>query len=352
MKLPCRPAHLLVLLVPAVLSSPPLAGAQPCFLADGKILSGNVDGSAPAGKSKPVEIAPASPVSAVWGTLADGRILATLAQQHDAGPDPLEGHSHDSAGPLAAISESGACETLITSDVLRAFPSPAGDAVAAITPDRELLLLRAPAQLTVTHVTGKVSHATWSPEGKRLAAAVYPPDFSPHAMDNPRSSAHFLALQNSDIYLLDSSTGAVLSQLTSSPGTDYNPFFSPDGTSLYYVWLHETENAGGLMRLALDKDAGTSASAPAQPVTQAGYDSGKVPLGRVGTYTFANAGASLVFEAGRPDGSGEIWSMQSTGKAAHFIAEGRKPQLQQDGSIAILTPAKQVRALTAKELEQ
>jgi hypothetical protein len=333
---------------------PGTAGAQACFLRDGKLAFADASSLAKSAgaDSSTTYIQSTKALSAVWGRLTDGRAVATLANPHAEDADAVEGHSHDAAGPLAAIGHDGSAETLITTDVLRAFVSPAGDALAAITPSRDLLIRHADATIVQVAAPGRVSHVAWSPDGKRIAAAIYPPDFSPHAMDNPRNVEHFLHLQNSDIYIIDAATGTVRSQLTSNPGTDYNPFFSPDGSQLYYTWLHERENSGGLMRLTLDRDDGTSATALPLQITQVGADDGKIPLGRVGTYVFSNTGQSLLFEAGKPDGSGEIWSMSPAGHSARFITEGRKPQLLHDGTIAVLTPQKQVRVLTAKEIGQ
>lgn len=325
--------------------------AQACFLADGKIMIPHPTTSARNGAAN-IETVSAKPLSAVWGTLADGRVVATHRDKRVEDADAVEGHSDEAAGSLVSVAAGGSVETLLTSDVLRAFVSPGGDAIAAITPARELVLWRSGKPPQTISAPGKVSHVAWSPDGARLAAAVYPPEYSPHAMDNPRDVEQFIHLQNSDIYLFDANSGALNSQLTTSPGTDYNPFFSPDGTQLYYVWLHERENLGGLMRLTLDRDNGTSASSPAVQVTQAGADAGHVPLGRVGTYLFAKSGAALVFEAGRPDGSGEVWSMRADGKSAAFIAEGRKPQRLIDGTIAILTPENNTRALTTAEVSR
>ncbi len=104
------------------------------------------------------------------------------------------------------------------------------------------------------------------------------------------------------------------------------------------------------MRLQLDLDNGTSASAAAVQITTAGEDDGKVPLGRVGTYLFVKGTASLVFEAGLPDGSGEIWSMNKDGGGASFVAKGRKPQELADGSLAILAPSSSVQILSSAEV--
>jgi Tol biopolymer transport system component len=284
----------------------------------------------------------------VWGTLTDGRIIATAAKNASGDPDALEANSDEAASPLLAISADGTSfDTLITTGILRAFISPDGTAIGAITFQRNLLIWRNSSIVRV-NAPGRVSHVAWSPDGSRLAAAVYPPDFSPAALDNPRNIQNFLRLQNSEIYLLDSASGKILSQLTCNSDTDYNPFFSADGKQLYYTSLSVREDTGGLMRLVLDRDSETSSSSSPVQLTQAGDDPGETPLGRVGTYTFA--GGSLVFERGLADGSGEIWSMRLDGTHASFVAKGRKPQKMRDGSIATITPDKSVRILTPTEV--
>lgn len=354
---PRLPAALSLSVVLVLSGGAPDAAAQAAFLTpSGTILYQEDGGTRSASRS----VSPERKAAAVWGALSDGRVVATL--KPDAGTSSEEGsdssdHSHGNAGPLALLSRDGTVdEILITSDVLRAFLSSGRDAIAAVTPERRLFLWNASpsagGSLKEVQIDGRVSHASWSPDGRRVAATVYPPDFSPEAVARARNNDEFLRLQNSDIYLIDAATGLVLSRLTSDPGTDTTPFFSPDGSQLYYHWLHERENRSGLMRLTLDRDNGTSASVPAEQLTQGGAEAGQVPLGRVGTYLFADSGRTLLFEAGvsGEPGAGEIWAMSPDGTTPRPLLRGRKPQLLSDGSVAVLAPSQDIRILSPREM--
>jgi len=92
------------------------------------------------------------------------------------------------------------------------------------------------------------------------------------------------------------------------------------------------------MRLTLDADGGTSATTPPMKLTVAGNDAGETPLGRVGSYCWTPGLGRLVFEAGRPDGSGEIWTMAADGSMAQMVAPGRFPQLTRGGRLAYQKP--------------
>lgn len=288
----------------------------------------------------------AEQVSKYWGALGDGRMLVTLEHSHDAAPTAAAGVasaadqavvdpmcSTTSPGyPAVLVNADGSRGPEICPDVLRAYPAPVGNRIAIITPLRDLQLWD-DGRLTTVTAPGRVSNAGWSPDGQRLVVSVYPPDWSEGAVSSAPTTAEFLRLQNADLYLYDIARGEFVTHLTDDPGTEYGAFFSEDGYSLYYIWLHLTEDRGGLMRMDLDLDDGTSASAPAVQLTQAGEDPGETPLGRVGTYVWTHGDNQLVFEAGVPDGSGIIWTMAANGHAAGPVAPGRKPQRLSDTQV-------------------
>jgi hypothetical protein len=277
-------------------------------------------------------------VSEYWGALDNGRLVVTL--KPSAAPELAEADDHhwsvhSPGSPAVIVGGDGVSGELLCTNVLRAYPAPVGGRVALVSPGRELSIWQNDRCTTVT-APGKVSNAGWSPDGRFLVVSVYPPDWSEGSVSEASTTADFLRLQNADLYMYDAERGEFVSQLTSDPGTEYGAFFSRDGRQLYYTWLHITEDRGGLMRLDLDRDNGTSASAPAVQLTQAGNDAGETPLGRVTTYLWANAGSRLVFEAGRPDGSGEIWSTNDNGTSSTRLAAGRKPQAIDDTTIVFM----------------
>jgi dipeptidyl aminopeptidase/acylaminoacyl peptidase len=63
---------------------------------------------------------------------------------------------------------------------------------------------------------------TWSPDGSLIA-------FSANRTDNPDTN------DNSDIYVVEPREGAKPRALTTSPGSDGSPVFSPDGKSIAYL---------------------------------------------------------------------------------------------------------------------
>jgi len=62
----------------------------------------------------------------------------------------------------------------------------------------------------------------WSPDGRMIA-------FSSNRTANPDSN------ENTDIFVVEPTPGATPRQVTTSPGTDASPVFSPDGQSIAYV---------------------------------------------------------------------------------------------------------------------
>lgn len=314
------------------------------FVQDGQLVM--VEENAVAGKTTrsgddpvpAVRVAPEGRVAAYWGRLDDDRLLVTL-ESHAArsGTEEVDPHcSTESPGkPAVIMGPDGTLGASIYSDVLRAYPAPVGQRVAVISPERDLLLWQNDVCTTVS-APGKVSNAGWSPDGRHLVVSVYPPDWSEGAVSTASTTEDFLRLQNANLHLFDVEKGEFVTQLTDDPGTEYGAFFSPDGKSLYYHWLHLTEDKGGLMRMDLDLDDNTSASAPAVQLTKAGNDPGETPLGRVTTYVWTPGGRDLVFEAGRPDGSGEIWTVKPDGTSSEFRAAGRKPQLVGNQSVVFM----------------
>ncbi|CAN5120080.1 S9 family peptidase [soil metagenome] len=75
------------------------------------------------------------------------------------------------------------------------------------------------------------SGATWSPDGNKIA-------FSSNRTDNPDGNT------NSDIWVVDANIGeneGGLIQVTTNPGSDHSPAWSPDGSKITYITNTEPE---------------------------------------------------------------------------------------------------------------
>lgn len=282
----------------------------------------------------------------LWGTLPDGRVLATVCAPH-AEDMELQSCTHAPwGGEVVLLRGDGTLDRKITDSALRVFPAPDGETVALISEDRDLSLYRN-GTLTPVAAPGKVSNVGWSPDSQRLVIAVLPADWSVQAVNNALTTADFLRLKNSNLYVIDPATGRIVGQLTEGDATNYGPFFSPDGRELYYISLpvHD-DSQGGLMRMTLDPAAGIRAAGPPQRLTSPGHRAGQVPLGRVGTYVWADDGETLFFEAGVMDGSGEIWVHHLPSGNARKLANGRWPQKLPSGRLAYLQTSGFPAALT------
>jgi hypothetical protein len=314
----------------ALLTSPlPVRAQTAYFVSDGNLAA--FDGA----QKRAVHAAllpeiPAKRIHRFWGALADGRMLVTVGEPAIS----LDEHEGIPGGvPLFLLNPDGTTAATVAPEVLRAFPAPSGNTVAVISPARDLSIWR-DGNLQRVDAPGRVSSVGWAPDGRRAVLSVYPPDWSPQRLNNAPTTEDFLRLQDCDLYMIDLDTLAVTSRLTSGPATEYGAFFSPSGDALFYVWLHPANGDGGLFRLQLDRDNGTSSSQTPVRLTRAGPGPGEAPLGRVGTYTWVDGAKRLVFEGGVPDGSGEIWVMDAAGTGARKIQPGRHPQKLADGSIA------------------
>jgi hypothetical protein len=328
-------------LFPLLFTCTHLANAAPAvFVQDGRLLvyENTVTRSVDLKSAAPEDLALDHRASEYWGALDSDRLVVTLEANHARDMAAAEDHhcsDHSPGQPAWIVQRDGTLGSILCTNVLRAYPAPAGNRVALISPERDLSIWHDDNCTTVS-APGKISNAGWSPDGRHLVVSVFPPDWSEGAVSSASTTADFLRLQNADLYLMDVESGEFVAQLTDDPGTEYGAFYSGDGRSLFYHWLHISEDQGGLMRLDLDRDNGTSASMPAVQLTLAGNDPGETPLGRVTTYLWRNAGEQLVFEAGRPDGSGEIWAMNDEGTSSTRMAAGRKPQALDDRSVVFM----------------
>jgi dipeptidyl aminopeptidase/acylaminoacyl peptidase len=171
----------------------------------------------------------------------------------------------------------------------------------------------------------------WAPDGSLLA-------FSANRTDNPDAN------DNSDIYVIEPRAGAKPRMLTSSPGSDGSPVFSPNGRSIAYltggdpkdIW-YATNNvamipvAGGaptLLTAGLDRNVArpqfTPDGASVLFVLEDGGNShlARVPVAggpivrvlsgerEVGTYDVAKTGDIAVLES-QPQQPGELYLLPS-----------------------------------------
>ncbi len=279
----------------------------------------------------------------VWGAY-QGKCLVTLSRQET--KESPSGHtSAVPALPLALVSSDGTLQAILAERVARAFPSPDGQAVAIIPPERRCVIQRGDVQTTLP-LEGRASHVAWAPDSTRLAVVLYPEDWSEEKANNAPTTDDFLRLQQSRIVLVDAISLAPLGEVVNDGGTNYNPFFSPDASELYYIHLDLLDDRGGVRKLAL-ADLSTTVGTLIAP---AGEPPRGVPLGRVGTYQWL--GDRLLFEAGTPDGGGVLWSMCPDGTDARPLGPGRYPQILGSDRIAYLKPDGTVATITPAELQK
>ncbi len=277
----------------------------------------------------------AARVARVWGTY-QGKIVATLDSELTRTEEAKDASVPDDSHDLALLTSDGSIERIVASKVVRAFPSRAGDALAYVTNERRAVICRGDSLTTLT-LEGRVSHLAWSPDSTRLAIVLYPEDWSVNAVNNASTTDEFFRLQTSRIVLLDAISLAPLATVVENDGTNYNPFFSPDGTKLYYIHLDLMNDQGGVRELSL-ADVGTTTG---KLIIPTGQQTGGVPLGRVGTYLWI--GEKLILEAGTPEGGGILWTVSQDGTNPKALVEGRFPQLLGPSRLAYLkhdgTPA-------------
>jgi len=108
------------------------------------------------------------------------------------------------------------------------------DNVGYLDRRRTHLYLFEPGDTSITQLTSgdyDDSQPTWSPDGKLIA-------FVSNRTDNPDGNS------NTDIWLVSAETtdkGKTLHQVTTNPGSDRSPAWSPDGNSITYVTVIEPE---------------------------------------------------------------------------------------------------------------
>lgn len=262
-----------------------------------------------------------------WGTFLSRPVVTVEASAPRESDAPGASGVACEAKPLALLDDQGQVERVLANEVVRAFPSPDGLALAYVTADRRCLIRRRDTTTTLS-IEGRVSHVAWSPDCTKLAVVVYPEDWSPTAVNNARTTDDFFRLQTSRILLFDVISLAPLATVVENDGTNYNPFFSSDSTELFYIHLDLMDDRGGVRKLAL-ADVGTTTGELVIPTGERA-----VPLGRVGTYLWL--GSRLIFEAGTPEGGGVLWTVTPDGKDARSLATGRYAQKLTDGRIVYL----------------
>ncbi|HEV7620789.1 MAG TPA: S9 family peptidase, partial [Flavisolibacter sp.] len=82
---------------------------------------------------------------------------------------------------------------------------------------------------TLTRGIFDETNATWSPDGERIA-------FVSNQTTDPDKN------ENSDIYLMEPKSGSAMKKLTTWPGSDRDPHWSPDGKWIAYLQSSSNEN--------------------------------------------------------------------------------------------------------------
>jgi len=281
-------------------------------------------------------------VDRVWGVY-EGQPVATLRAA--APKDDAIASDNTRGKELVLITPDGVVAEKLATDAVRAFTDPAGMALAYVTSDRRCVVKHGD-RLSTLSVEGRVSHVAWSPDATRLAVVLYPEDWSVEKVNNARTTAEFLRLQQSRIVLVDAISMSVLATLVDDGGTNYAPFFSPDSRMLYYIHLDVRDDKGGVRRL----DLADSTTTTGIEITHTGEGEGSVPLGRVGTYVWV--GDRIVFEAGLADGGGVLWAMNPDGSAPSPLTPGRFPHLYDQDHVAYLDSTGQPQLVTIPQAEE
>jgi dipeptidyl aminopeptidase/acylaminoacyl peptidase len=151
--------------------------------------------------------------------------------------------------------------------------------------------------------TGDVDDGSvrWSPDGRRLAFV------------SERADADADRVNNSDVYVVDATKGATPVRLTTWPGPDNAPVWSPDGTSIAYLQGSEpTLSAYTQNQIAIVPGAGGAARLVAPSLDR-----------DVNSLTWSTDGKSLRFLLG-DDRAVHLATVSVEGGAVQRLVEGRR----------------------------
>jgi Tol biopolymer transport system component len=174
----------------------------------------------------------------------------------------------------------------------------------------------------VMHLTDGLNDSwpSWSPDGSKIA-------FSGTEFD-PSASKCALRVDYdcpSDIYVMNSD-GSDLTRLTTSPGPDFQPVWSPDGTQVAFVAVPRTGSADTLIWVMNADGSG------ARPVSS--------DVGGYETWPAWSPDGSLIVFAAVRDGRDAIYGVAPDGSGVHAIAAGSgvdTPVWSPDGSLIAYT---------------
>ena len=278
----------------------------------------------------------AADVGEYFGRMADGgRVVGLGAMTIEKGYDIKKGYT------LAIVSPQGGIEREIASDVIRAYPSAAADAIAFLDIKHDPWIFQngKAERLPISH---KVIQFAWLPDGSGFVYTGKPSDWSPVKINNPENTEEFMRLANSDLFLYKLADGAT-TQLTDHPREDWNPAISPDGKTVLFQSSRISYSC--FWKVNID---GTGLAQVTFPKPGFKYEE-NVPIAYTDQLFWNGATNSIIYGTSTPESVQEILQMSPDGAGALLLGTGAKSQIYNKGeSVAFLADKNEIKTLSLK----